>query len=957
MSQLPSTAQRAHRRNGSGNTELVDSTITRQNRWKTPTELSRSFSGDEIPFGGSHHGDISEDKSDESGVSAGMECETVTDVKNDSILDHIPNHASEQTPMTRRLSSGNVVITRPGKRSVSGTFQPLQPVQEVQIPSPIASISEQTSPSVAPSTPSPGLLDGQNRIPSLSHSEVSNSERSDTASTPEGPSRNAQIVTPREGRSGSVIPLSTKRIDWSQIAETEQSGVSDAESEDLELAMPSLGSLLVNGPSSPAKGESTLDLSTPGVHRLDARNTTLGDQNTPRAREPLSDLASFQDTPRHIPFTPTPLSSGKANEFATARPFLNDADRRKSHVLAVLGSTMQPARVTRIPRGTPHPLRRVSLPPSTPSMSIQSPVSQPEWTASKSGDSLSSSPHHDGGAVDESFVSIASSADLTSDRRATSYKQGLSRGNTSFPTILLPTNNTASSPSLLHRAAHGDQRADGVKIHKHLNAMNKQLLETNADLAREAESWRQQVEHLSAQLQNLGVEPDLAIVNFDSSDQHLKVSQRHSLPAEGDMSTESSFASANGYRPGEAGIAVDQSGQIDRLTPVEQESLLREMAERLEELEAGLNEKNQLIAELERKLDARPDLESSQRSSMEKEVEALRRLVDDGQVERDAMRADFALRTEEHAKEFGTICAEYDAQIDVLEAELANVKEIIANSEAKQAAQDPIDGEKDNIDSDDKGSPSLQRRLDELLLENEELSAEMDILRSKEAKATPATSSPVQTPQSAMDTQQQVIELEESLKLASIDLQDLRATVLRLEGDVDARDEKIGTLMEDLERLQVGAKEDHDEQKRIIAILETEIARLKSEMTQISDNLAHKEAELEITRNTISKEVIETGRVQTETMEEHLEEAFKEIGRLKQLLSATPHLETVIHTRDAQIDILEREKAALQERLTAGRSTSGVQMVASPFKATPFVHKAIASLRMPKTPGSPMEVS
>jgi hypothetical protein len=98
-------------------------------------------------------------------------------------------------------------------------------------------------------------------------------------------------------------------------------------------------------------------------------------------------------------------------------------------------------------------------------------------------------------------------------------------------------------------------------------------------------------------------------------------------------------------------------------------------------------------------------------------------------------------------------------------------------------------------------------------------------------------------------------------------------------------------------------------------------------------------------------------------MEERLDEAHREIGKLKHELASTPHRKSHIEMRDARIKALEREKAALAERLSAREASasgmvSGSMMAAgSPFKASPFVNKALASLKTPKTPGSLKEVS
>jgi hypothetical protein len=94
-------------------------------------------------------------------------------------------------------------------------------------------------------------------------------------------------------------------------------------------------------------------------------------------------------------------------------------------------------------------------------------------------------------------------------------------------------------------------------------------------------------------------------------------------------------------------------------------------------------------------------------------------------------------------------------------------------------------------------------------------------------------------------------------------------------------------------------------------------------------------------------------------MEDRLDEAHREIGKLKQELASTPHRKSTIEMRDARIKALEREKGALAERLAARENSGSGSILAagSPFKVSPFVNKALASLKTPKTPGPLGEVS
>ena len=225
--------------------------------------------------------------------------------------------------------------------------------------------------------------------------------------------------------------------------------------------------------------------------------------------------------------------------------------------------------------------------------------------------------------ANESFVSVASSADLTSDHRASRIRAGSARANTSFPTILLPTGNNASSGSL---KGLSEARADGVKIHRHLNAMNTQLLETNAGLAREAEAWRDEADRLAELLRQAGVdfeEVDV-LANLSAQVDQVDVSgtgsaghrardssgvyraatsnASHSerldtrLPAVSDLLL-SQFQAYDIRRQN----ANSSTVSTDQLTPEENEAIVDEMMDRIDLLEERVDKKQHQIDTLQRR--------------------------------------------------------------------------------------------------------------------------------------------------------------------------------------------------------------------------------------------------------------------------------------------------------------------------------------------------------------------
>lgn len=895
------------------------------------------------------------------------------------------------TPLTRRLSEGNVVLDRRSKRGASGSFLPLHSIREVRVPSPIE--SEINTPQRSPLTASPHLdAEQKERVPSLSRSELSADETDHAATTPEGPSRNPQVATPT-GRGGANVPSSARRINWDELVEEEQTDAEDYtvdEETDAEpyeeqesMAMPSLGSVLVS--DSPAKAQ-TPAISTPGVGRLDARHQSpsyVDYQATPRAF-PLNDVTSAQNTPAQTPYTPA-----KFSEVATPRPGLSEAERRKNHVLAVLSTG--PASRIRPVRGTPHPLRRVSTVPTTESI-LEDSMTAGGLSAGPTARERSMTQEQSYVSANESFVSVASSADLTSDRRATTHANGLVRANTSFPTILLPTNHSGGSPGASARLG-GESRADGIKIYKHLNAMNKQLLDANADLAREAEGWRGEVDRLMAILHDAGIEVEevniAAQVGNTSDRERLEVPQHDTTDANIMSEARSELLDAHlsamrrrrSMSPGEGSAGASVSHQ---LSPQEQEAILEEMAQRLEELEAGLNEKDESIADLEQRIANGIPADSSI-GHLQAEMDQLRQRLEEAEETRVQLHSEFAVKTEQHAKQFGEICADFEGQIKALEEELARTKA------DRRAAGSPEDSAGD--DSEVRGGlhakvDDLERKLEEAQQQRDVDQAEITDLRTRIDADLARHRELVEKAEDAerrlLDAQGRVDEADEAVA----ELDELRARLEELEQErgegqdgqfarsnaretgriseelehqIATRDQDIHELSEHIKQLEANLEAAVKEDKQVEQDLLAEVDRLNALVAESNDLLATKEAELESAR---AKADISSGNdgdeESVQAMEGHLEEAYREIGRLKQQMSGTPHLKTTLEVRDARIQALEREKAALLDRLAGIRENSpgvaSMMVAASPFKATPFVNKAIASLRMPKTPGSIQEV-
>lgn len=978
--------------------EMGNSTKVSSSRWQTPGEMSYSFSAEAI----------SQDNSEDLGSERSVPLNDASSVGPNPHLGKRPKLTvqrmnrssvatdSTTTPVTKRLTASHVTLERPKRRVTSNPVQ-LQALQDV-------AQELQDSPSISSSSPKsreatlhPATTD---RIPSLTRSEVSAPETSHEATTPEGPSRRIQVITPRsEGqsrRTGQIEDRSAEETiepDWAR--EGSVPDAPDGPAEDSHMDMEEMSAHVdrnaeatasLNSPAKLGVSVSYGHFSTPGVGRDAPSGTASPGSFSHTDDQPslsaLRDLTGVHSQAASYPFTPTPLGlNSKYEDLSTPRAPLNDAERRKSHVLAVLSSSGIPARTPRpIARGTPHPLRRVSIAPTSESITEEGSFgSRGSSSATPGGRNLLSALDAGMQSYNDSFVSIASSADLTSDKRASHYTPGMARGNTSVPNILLPGAISHNSPGGSLRGV-SDQRANGVKIHKHLNAMNKQLLDSNADLAREAEAWRDEVERLKNLLQGAEVE-------FEEVDVLANLPER----SQADISTSNLLRNNRYTTPADSSVG-DVPNALDRShsAPIDGEhnhtAILHEMAEKLEGLEEALAEKDDLIVDLQQRLQTGENASRAleQDASIEGQLAELRDQLEEAEQLRENLHADFAQKTEQHAQRFGEICTGFEEQVKGLEAELTSTRNEVQTLRADKARSDELalaassdDRErewrkqvnglefdlqraKEEVEHKIAQTDSLHKQLSQAQAEqvalDVQLQAAQDRLRTLEAEGV-------------QDTQNIAVvntQLEEELKGARHEIETLRRTLAERQAEVDDNQEQLEQLA-----AQVGELEDragqHDDQ---------ELQRLNDIIEETDAALAEKEAELESLRARL-----ETGDLRRSTasytdvqdpapvggnesfiaaMEERLDEAHHEIGRLRHQLSASPHRASSIEVRDARIKALEREKAALTDRLSAKEHSvvgaSSVQGAVSPFKASPFVHKAIASLKTPKTPGSLKEV-
>lgn len=835
------------------------------------------------------------------------------------------------------------------------------------LPSPITEVSTPVSVQTVVHVPI------EQRIPSLTRTEASEQDTSRGATTPEAPPRVLQpgVLTPRQTQDGSEYVLEgEEREDWSEPAEALGQGFDG----DADLGTPRSQGYAASPDKTASHAGTPRRYETPQPE--DSFQTASAD--SPGGALLRNIAAAAVQSPISAPYTPCPpgMASKSSDVNSTPRAPLNDAERRKNHVLAVLSSTGIPQRAYRTSIGaTPHPLRRVmnatgSDDDSSPYRSGTLHAVTPSPRAVSAVDMTSASQF-----IEESFVSIASSADLTSDKRASRLHHGrASWVNTSVPNLLLPNASAASAGSL---KGLSDHRVDGVKIHKHLNAMNKQLLETNSDLAREAEAWRDEAERLKAALQDNGIEVEavdvMAAVRAEGGSLNGRAAQGYRSPQ-----------SAAGESREEIAGDISQGTQV---------AMLQDMADRLEELAAGIEERDQRIAELEGQV-ALHDRPVSSDSTLGRHVEELAQQLDESEQARADMQADFAKKTAEHAAKFGDICTAFEGQVKGLERELAQVKADTQKLKDNKARLEDLlsmgsAGEKER---------EWRRQISDLELElrrtRDEVKARSDENEAlRQDGAVRQNLSDNESDKHALDeartrlgeVEQDLADAQERERAVRAERDELYAQLERKEGvnvtdlrqTIDQQAVELDNQQADLKmmfeteqalRAQLAALSTRPSSEDRITELAAELDRVHQQLEERTDALAETEgkiAELEVALEAANSRPTTTPAADDSvlsTLQDRLDEAYHEIGRLKQELAATPHRKSGLEIRDTRIKALEREKAALADRLAAARpssspSVSMLQSAGSPFRSTTLVHKAIAGLRDPKTPGPMHELS
>ncbi len=634
---------------------------------------------------------------------------------------------------------------------------------------------------------------------------------------------------------------------------------------------------------------------------------------------------------------------------STARPRLRQPTPHHRHV-----ADESEAAVEMTPAATPAVSLRKALAGVTPRPAPRPRLSQPlPQTYNGTSDSGSESPYDH--AMDRaSIISTASSHDLTTHARA----------NASFDPVMG-----------LGERGHGVGRFNAGKLNSYLHGLNRRLQEENEML----------VGQLRAMQEKYGGEAGGS------------PAQGSSTPASDSDRAASQGRRVSGGRRVSAGPALGLGDVAEDLAEawLEEKAALEEMVEELkEELEMCTSDKAKAEQALEAERAERARDKERWRERMvevEKGVEGIvtdleRRLVEAEEAAKRA-EADKAEGIKDAERRLAVVMVEKNVlaeRIKKAEGALENGRELGAELNEANKRLAKAEGDLQNAHREIKELEGelmhAHQRLDEtesnLAVERKRTAALEEELRTKMEELT--------------KTVHCVDELEEEVRKMKAQLRQAEEAVTQNEGDAAADEGRIKDLerqlaaaQESIHGLEAELEEERQENDHLAddADKASELARQMEDALEAAEKkMLEDEQEVATLKSTVAsmeraadrlheRSMLQAGpsqsvlardlQAEVEALESELDDANREIARLRTVLAQSPARKAIERAKDARIDLLEKEREDLLERLKSMRNQSGI--FGTPGKGGNVscmspLHRQLLnmSLKSPKTPGGPL---
>ncbi|KDQ19443.1 hypothetical protein BOTBODRAFT_51847 [Botryobasidium botryosum FD-172 SS1] len=597
--------------------------------------------------------------------------------------------------------------------------------------------------------------------------------------------------------------------------------------------------------------------------------------------------------------TPSPAlpRAASANVASTPSPGnpvpATPAERHQSFLLSLIHTNTRPRFAT-----TPHPLRRVLGSALRPRLSH--PLSQV---------------HTFGDKQNESFISTASSHDLTTHPRA----------NASFDPLM----------------DHVD-KFNQNKLNSYLNSLNRRLNEENQEL-----------------VQNMANKPnESALILLEDTVQTM---QEEIVAMETEREELAMQVQTLSARVEELQSAAQESGGV----PEEEFAQLQsELKGALDQLRASKD----LVERLEKEIDVVREEKKRSSEFRQNEMEECRqhfaRVLED--IERDTAAKDEEIRNlkarlEREGEEAERVRAAEDRADAMRDAkELAERKCI-----ASERKFDALQGEKDRLVTETSDLHDQVRELEVALREEQEHSRSLEVASQRHASTVAQKESQITELQNrALEAEESVDELSAELETTTRQLEAAKHQIASFEAEFDNVERKVERAESQVKQLEAALEV--NEQKMLGD--EDEIKRLRrkvSALEQEKDDLiaAARAANANSSRDGRLQNDSMLSTVQEERLAElhdQLDDAHREIAKLEHQLQETPTRKAISQAKDKRIDLLESENRALEERLSAMQEAMAAlapldtTTPGKSFKRTPAAQRNL-TVRTPKTPGGPLK--
>ncbi|KAF8075138.1 hypothetical protein FPV67DRAFT_1605655 [Lyophyllum atratum] len=676
---------------------------------------------------------------------------------------------------------------------------------------------------------------------------------------------------------------------------------------------------------------------------------------TPHTRRRSFLLSVINSTTRPRLKFPTPHPRNQHNlatpsvAESTPGPGLSTGSRTSLQI-AFAGVTPRPRPGMNRNSRPSHPLSQTIIP--SPGTSDSEPASASAASASGSGprrrqsmDQWARTPGnmspYDGANDRASFISTASSHDLTTHHRA----------NTSFDPAM----------GFGAGAGQGVGRFNAGKLNNYLHGLNRRLQEEN--------------EALIERLRKVEEEKAAGPVTAESS----PVEDRRRLSGGGRRTSTGGTMLGNvaedvggegwGEEKAELEDMVDglkeEKEMLEKELEGEREGRAKDKEgwrRRMAEVEEGVGG---IIKDLEGKIEVAEKQAQDVEAESSQHLKEVEELLAEAEAERDMAieRAEKAERVMESGKELGGELRDVNERAGKLTTELRNAQRQIKELEEEVMRSDHrIDDLEKDLREDRDAIASLE---EELSAKNGELAAERALIEQIEQEAQ-------QLEEDLHATKAYLAEMEEGAVSAVERIENLEDAVASANEDIrtltlaadEARD-KVDKLEADAQKAQELARQMEnalEEAERKMLADEDELNDLKGKIA-FDERERDKQREASSMKDSsgVSNVFVDVGATsaEVEALENELDTANREIARLNTLLNQSPARKAMEKARDTKVELLEREREELLERNKALRmamnETTTPSKIINASGISPIHRQVLSmSMRAPRTPGAPL---